>query len=258
MSIPTPVKGYDIREYVVETQQSSELIEIAYQTIPNRRLERHPEGDSGDYILVHQFTENRKGIMIADSNLPGKAGAEHARSICHQVLDLIRTRRYFDPCEALIKVAINEKQSDPFCSLLYVDVLNAGRGKAGVSMCSAGHFFPIVYSSSLRMDTGDYEYPKNRGPAIGLPIRKPKFPKTAALLRKDDYLVLFTDGITEAKDSENRELERHGLVGLIDSIISGGAQKPSQIVEEAMVALRICQDISKRSDDMSLAVIKIN
>ena len=68
-----------------------------------------------------------------------------------------------------------------------------------------------------------------------------------------DTLVMFTDGVTEAKDSTNNQFGTDRL----DNILSGVAEKSSQEIIEAIKAgITDFVGDTEQSDDITLLVLK--
>ena len=78
--------------------------------------------------------------------------------------------------------------------------------------------------------------------------------KEASLqLEPGDTLVMFTDGVTEAMNPENKEFG----TGQLMTILSGLAGKSSQqIIEVVKDAIKDFSDGAEQSDDITMLVVK--
>jgi len=68
-----------------------------------------------------------------------------------------------------------------------------------LDVCTGGNYLPVV----IRMDEGSIREVGKRGYPIGF-IAKPFFESEEITLRKGDKLLMFTDGIVEAKNRNNQ------------------------------------------------------
>jgi len=160
-----------------------------------------------------------------------------------------------DAMERLAKKNVAEGME--FCSLLYVDVMITKTGKGALSIYSAGHNFPILYSPIHGIDKKEYEYPKTNGVAIGLDLENPKYPAHTFIIERGDYIVLFTDGVTESRMGEKDDLERTGLVGFLDEAIKSGFTEPKKLVNLFLSTLNAFNNPEHHADDMTLMVARI-
>ena len=100
-----------------------------------------------------------------------------------------------------------------FVTLFYGVLFPDGR----VTYCNAGHNPPILASASSgvrRLETG--------GTVLGLFDGVP-YDEGSVTLLPDDYLVLFSDGISEAMNDAGEEFGDDRLVGCLDGVTKGEA-----------------------------------
>jgi len=94
-------------------------------------------------------------------------------------------------------------------------VLSLHRLTGRLAFTNAGHPPPMWYHSSENtwgfLEEGDPLARRGIGLPVGL-ISGTGYVQTIVSLRKSDFLVLYTDGITEATDDDGRELGRERLL----------------------------------------------
>ena len=116
-----------------------------------------------------------------------------------------------------------------------------------MSYCCAGHPAPIL----LRAD-GTTEYLDQRGPSIGASINIP-FSSEEKVLRKNDKLLFFTDGIYECCNPAGDFFGKDRLYVAVEKNRELPIQK---LVNEVFAtAQNFCQS-AKPDDDMSLLGIE--
>jgi sigma-B regulation protein RsbU (phosphoserine phosphatase) len=91
------------------------------------------------------------------------------------------------------------------------------------------------------------------GAAIGL-VEEAEFAEKTIELQKEDLLVLYTDGITEAVDLQNQEFGRERLTVLSRQIDTLSVK---EIVQEIREALEEFSEGKPLADDTTLVVCKV-
>jgi sigma-B regulation protein RsbU (phosphoserine phosphatase) len=81
------------------------------------------------------------------------------------------------------------------------------------------------------------------------------YPEHRITLRAGDRLVLFTDGITEAFDVENRA---YGEAALVEVIARAGAGSAADLVAAIFDSVAAFAGAAKQSDDITLSVLECN
>jgi sigma-B regulation protein RsbU (phosphoserine phosphatase) len=79
------------------------------------------------------------------------------------------------------------------------------------------------------------------------------YSQMAVRLGADDVLILYTDGITEARDPSGKELGQRGLLELARSLAIGS---PAQISRALMSGARVFRGGAPRRDDETLVVLR--
>ena len=72
-------------------------------------------------------------------------------------------------------------------------------------------------------------------------------------LKPDDFVFLYTDGVTEAM---NQEMEEFGLDRLIRALPTASAQTAGDVVRAIVSAVDAHSKGAPRSDDVTLLVVK--
>ena len=161
-------------------------------------------GVGGDCFDVLPFPTSAVAISIADvvgkgipaallmSNLQAAVRAFASETLAPEAL-----------CARVNRVLCGNIADGHFISFFYC-VLTPGTGR--VTYSNAGHCQPLL----IRGD-GRFERLDAGGPVLGVIPEAPYEPGSVAL-EKGDRLVLYTDGITEARDEEDEEFGEARLV----------------------------------------------
>jgi sigma-B regulation protein RsbU (phosphoserine phosphatase) len=121
--------------------------------------------------------------------------------------------------------------------------LEVSRGR--LTVCVAGHPPPFV----LRAD-GSVETLGEPGSLLGV-FPDPTLLDVATSLRAGDAIVLYTDGITDARVGE----QQFGVDRLRDTLASAASGSPDDIVERVMDTV-VAFTSNDLSDDIALVVVR--
>src|SRR5713226_3179896 len=179
--------------------------EISGMNVPARQV-------SGDYFDYIKIDEERLGVAIADVSGKG-VPASLIMAICRSVL---RSQAAQNPSPADVLQKVNRQlypdiKEDMFISMAYLILDHVHNG---VVLSRAGHDAPLLYKSSSQTVTPL----KPPGMVLGIDsgnVFDRLTTDVAVPLERDDCLVLYTDGVTEAIDTEGDEF---GVERMIQSV----------------------------------------
>lgn len=127
-------------------------------------------------------------------------------------------------------------------------------GKCLCELSSAGHPYPIFYSSEtdeMIQITHD-EYQEQYG-ALGIRDMDVSFPNVDLTISEGDVLVLFTDGVTEAQNENGEEFGTERL----SKIIYKNRKKNARQIQDAIVkSLKEYTTGLSRTDDITFIVLR--
>jgi sigma-B regulation protein RsbU (phosphoserine phosphatase) len=217
--------------------------EIAGLNIPAR----HVSGDYFDYLTVD---EDRLGVAIADVSGKG-VPASIIMAICRSVL---RSQAAGNPSPADVLQKVNRQiypdiKEDMFISMAYL-ILDHVRGT--VTLSRAGHDAPILFDHATRSATPV----KPPGMVVGIDSGSvfDRITGDFALeLRRDDCLLLYTDGVTEALDANGDEF---GPERMIESVKASAPEGASAIISGLIDELRSFVGSQPQNDDITLIAIR--
>jgi phosphoserine phosphatase RsbU/P len=220
-----------------------EGFEISGLNIPAR----HVSGDYFDYIKVD---DDRLGVAIADVSGKG-VPASIIMAICRSVL---RSQATGNPSPADVLQKVNRQlypdiKEDMFISMAYV-VLDHVRKT--VTLCRAGHDAPLHYEHRTQTITPL----KPPGMVVGIDSGS-VFDRITSdfvlTLEKDDCLLLYTDGVTEALDANGDEF---GFDRMIECVRASAASGAPAIIGRIIDELRNFVGSQPQNDDITLIAIR--
>jgi serine phosphatase RsbU (regulator of sigma subunit) len=204
----------------------------------------------GDYLDIFQLPSGRVGIVVADVSGHGFPGA--------LIMVMVRTAfrllaPSLSPHDTILEVnryVTTNIKKRMFVSALYA-VLDPGTGLLEVINC--GQNPPVLVSRS-----GGARVVPASGLAMGLnggglferELRLQQIP-----VEVGEQLLLYTDGVPEAKNASNEDLGDDALLAIAKNTCEGSAQDLVDAVAEAIVEHR---GASAQSDDITIVAFKRN
>jgi sigma-B regulation protein RsbU (phosphoserine phosphatase) len=217
--------------------------EISGINVPARQV-------SGDYFDYIKVDEERLGVAIADVSGKG-VPASLIMAICRSVL---RSQAAQNPSPADVLRKVNRQlypdiKEDMFISMAYL-ILDHARN--GVTLARAGHDAPLLYKRASQTVTAL----KPPGMVVGIDSGNVfdritgDFPVP---LERDDCLVLYTDGVTEALDTDGNEF---GVERTIQSVRASADNGAQAIIARLIDDLRNFVGSHPQNDDITLIAIR--
>src|SRR6266404_161405 len=205
---------------------------------------------SGDYFDYIRVDDERLGVAIADVSGKG-VPASLIMAICRSVLRAEAARNP-SPADVLRKVnrqLYPDIKENMFISMAY---LILGHQQDGVMLSRAGHDAPLLYKSSAQTVTPV----KSPGMVVGIDSGNVFDRLTADFairLERDDCLVLYTDGVTEALNTEGDEF---GLERTIQAVRASASNGAPAIVKKLIGDVRNFTGSHPQNDDITLIAIR--
>jgi serine phosphatase RsbU (regulator of sigma subunit) len=203
----------------------------------------------GDYFDFFEYP-NRLGVVIGDVSGKGAAAAFHMAEMKGIIESY--SRIYHSPRDVLIHAnaaLFRSIESTVFVSLIYAQI---DYKRQEMLYSRAGHC-PIIFVRSN-------EPPRILQPdgiALGLDdgqLFDKVITEDRIQLQKEDVLVFYTDGVTEAMNEHLREFEESRLMELASSLEGKNSQEILQTIEDAV---RRFVGSAKSHDDYTVVVLKM-
>ncbi len=208
--------------------------EISGINIPARQV-------SGDYFDYLKVDDGHFGIVIADVSGKG-VPASLIMAMCRSVL---RSQAPTNPSPADVLRKVNRQlfpdmKEDMFISMAYLILEHQG---GQLSLARAGHDAPLLYTAQ------DRKVVKVNPPGMALGVDSgsvfDRLTRNFTVnLAKDDCLILYTDGVTEALDSNSMEF---GMDRMIQAVQTSAPEGRPAIVKRLTDDLRNFAGCSHRT-----------
>jgi CHASE3 domain sensor protein len=198
---------------------------------------------AGDWYDVVRVDEERAVVLVVDVSGHGEEAGLRALWLKHLLVPALRMG--LEPGDALTWVSRELGDTEEWfatCVLIEVDTSN-GR----CLYANAGHPPPLLFGPD------GVEELDVTGPLLG-PLPRQRWATGQASLDADHLLVVFTDGIVEARDESGDEF---GDERLVDSLRSARAMKPDALTEHVMDCVHTFGS-ERLADDATLAVISFS
>ncbi len=207
----------------------------------------------GDLYDVFEIDDHRTGLAIADVSGKG-ISASILMAICQTNLRHV-SKQEDKPSEVLKTVnrlMQSSMRTDMFITVVYAII---DQEKDIITFARAGHELPLFYH---RTDdpSQSTETVKSNGMALGM-VPPDVFDVTiedkTVPFRKDDVLILYTDGVTE---SVNEKGEEYSEKRLTEVLRKQGSRKARVILNQIVKDVHAFSDKTKQSDDLTLVTVK--
>lgn len=203
----------------------------------------------GDYYDFFTLDERRLGILIGDVSGKGMSAAFYI-TLAKGVI-VSQVRRFNSPSDVLQQVndlLYGVMERGKFVSMIY-GILDTETNE--FSYANAGHNPLIV----RRNASGKSEMIQTRGMAIGLDSGKifgGVVQTHSVQLETDDIVVLYTDGVTEARNREGGEYSDERLLSAIET----SAPNAEGIIDTVLGTIRKFVGRAPQNDDITLIAIQ--
>ncbi|HDT15764.1 MAG TPA: HAMP domain-containing protein, partial [Firmicutes bacterium] len=215
-------------------------------------LYRSAKEVGGDYYDIMRVTPNNIGVMVADvagKGVPGSLVMTITRTVVRLVAQGNKSAR-----NVLVKVnnfVKDDMKKGMFVTAFYL-VLDSLNRK--INFASAGHDPLLLY----RAKEGKVYWIKPKGFPLGISLPDDSlFGKVmveeSLKLRKDDLLLVYTDGITEAM---NMKREQFGEKRFIEAVKKYGKFSAKEFIERLDNEIKEFTEGYLQNDDITIVAIK--
>jgi len=251
-------QAFDSYREMVSLHQELEVARSIQQSIlPKRRLER-PEVDigwrvrtakevGGDFYDFFELSHDHIGIAIADVSGKGVPGALFM-AITRTLLRA-EARQVFRPARTLARLnaqLARDNEATTFVTLFF-GVLDLSSGR--FVYANAGHLPPLLMSPEGEV----YELPNTGGLPVGM-IAGSRYVEHQTRLQPGSSLFLYTDGLTEAFDSEGNQFGDDRLLELFSG--AAAAADTDALLDRVLAAVSGHIGRASQSDDWTCVLLR--
>ena len=198
----------------------------------------------GDLLDFIQIDENKFGIAVGDVAGKGLSAALLMAKLQSTIRALVYDFLSLESLGNKLNMIFHrDSPSKIFASLIYAEI-NSESGV--VNFINAGHYPPIIARKER------VEQLEKDAPALGL-IKEAAFNKQLVSLDQNDFMIIYSDGLTEAK---NESGEFFGETKLIELLKSRQDMTSQQLGEMILSVVDSFMGKIPAHDDLTLAVLK--
>jgi len=204
----------------------------------------------GDYFDFVDFSNGLHGLAIADVAGHGVSASLHMASVQALLRTLVPINK--SPAEVMRqvhKLFIHNIRFETFVTF-FIGAFDSSTNK--LTYCNAGHQPPLVFRQT-RSKEESVVMLRPTGAAIGL-VEEAIFGEKTIDLQKGDLLVLYTDGVTEAMNTDNQEFGRERLETLIQQVEGLPVQ---EVIQKIRLSLEEFSEGKPLTDDTTIVISKI-
>lgn len=204
----------------------------------------------GDYYDTYRINENKIAVIISDVSGKGTSAAFHMsqmKGVFHSLSQLDKSPKDF---------LVSANRALSLCldrtSFITTSYFIINKAEKTVEFARAGHCPTLYYNKS----SNETSFFQNKGLGLGI-LRNDGFENYIQInsfqYKKDDIIVLYTDGITEAKNEKGEEF---GYDRLRDLVKENSMIEPQQLQRKLIEALYQFSGTTAIDDDYTTLIIK--
>jgi sigma-B regulation protein RsbU (phosphoserine phosphatase) len=200
----------------------------------------------GDFYDFFRIDDDRIGFVIAD--VSGKGIPAAIFMAVSRTLIRATGIRGNSPAECLRyanELLVKESVDCMFVTVFY-GIYNILTGE--IAYCNAGHNPPYI----LKQDGQMKALPISKDPMVGA-VDGIEYHEEKTQLEVGDSLIMFTDGVTEALNTDMKEF---GEQRLEDTLRNMGDKNSQQVIDAISVDVKAFVGEAEQSDDITMLVIK--
>ncbi|MGI8756777.1 MAG: SpoIIE family protein phosphatase [Acidimicrobiales bacterium] len=201
----------------------------------------------GDFYDVMELAPGTWGVVVGDVCGRGPDAAALTGLVRHSVRSaVVHEKRPAEVLRHTNTAVLDQIDDDRFCTAAFLCVTapaSAGQG-VQVAASSAGHPRPVL----VRAD-GDAEAIECAGTLLGV-VADPALTDVVVTLRPGDAVVLYTDGVTEAR-REGELFDECRLLAALTELAGEPAEAMANGLHDAVCAYR-----DGTSDDIAIVVVQ--
>jgi serine phosphatase RsbU (regulator of sigma subunit) len=197
----------------------------------------------GDFYSAWPLAEGRLALLVGDVSGKGVEAAGTTAMVRYMAEALSQSR--CEPVEVVSELngLLHQRLPDGGLVTLVLAVIDTAGGTLG--WCSAGHPPPVLIDAA-----GGQTMLEGPGPPCGA-FDGATFPGHRAPFGEGDQLVLYTDGIIEAR----RQGREFGEEGLLEALRDAAGEDPAQLARSVYAAARTWCG-GRLADDVAIAVAR--
>jgi serine phosphatase RsbU (regulator of sigma subunit) len=243
-----------LRELAIGRKMQRSMLPQQVPQVPGWHFAAHYDtawqvgGDFYDFISLNEAVNGQSEICLVIADVTGKGVPAALYMAVARTLIRAETGKGQSPAQVLRRVnelILNDNRSPLFLSVLQA-MLDVKTGD--VVYASAGHNPPLCFRES----SGQVEELPAHGTLLGAFVDV-SFSEERTLLEPGDTLILYTDGVSEARDAEGNFF---GDRRLKSAVAAAGDCPVEEMVQALVTAVNEFTGSMPQADDMTIVAVK--
>ena len=227
------------------------FVSLEAPAVPGYEVASHYEAArevGGDFFDLFRLRRRGRPLSVVIADVTGKGIAAallmaFSRPLLHAAID--HTQGPAAALERTNNILVEERRSSLFITAL-VARLDVRTGH--LCIANAGHEPPLL----VRADGSPISILPGSGPLLGA-FRRIELPETGADLAPGDMVVLYTDGVTDARSPDGERFDEWRLMDVLESARGGTAAEVVGAISGAVGAFQGCDEVA---DDITVVAIR--
>lgn len=213
-----------------------------FDIFASMKAAREVGGDFYDFFLID---EKRLGFVIADVSDKGIPAALFMMAAKTQLRNYMQTGMGLSQSIASANYQLCQENDAQMFVTVFAGVLDFSTGQ--VAYVNAGHNPPLLYHD------GQWSWLRNRSGLVLGAFEEARYREFSVSLDKDDIMLLYTDGITEAADCEQRLFGEERLLELVGD---KDVLRPKDLVDAVCAGVERFANGAEQADDVTVLVLE--
>ena len=201
-------------------------------------------GDFYDFCLTDA---GHLMFLVADVSGKGIPGALFMMRAKTTIRNLAESGKDIDEVFTEANKRLCENNEAEMFVTAWMGLLDTETGR--LQYVNAGHNPPLV-----RHGNGKFEYLRTKPNFILAGMESTRYKKYELQLEKDDEIFVYTDGVTEAADTENRMYGEERLA----AVLSASHKTPEELCKKVRADIETFTRGAEQSDDITMLCVKRN
>ncbi len=200
----------------------------------------------GDLYDIFRFGHRGVGIAIGDVSGKGAPGAILMALVYAGFKSLLKEIWEVSEIIARLNNLLAESTTEGYYSTFFFSVYRENTRE--LTYCNAGHNPPMLLHADRSI-----EYLTEGGTVLGF-LPNQEYVQKTITLQPGDYLIMYTDGITEIRNSQGEEF---GEARLEDILKTHYGKSPKELKSEIIMAIRRFSGKMVFEDDVTLIIMQL-
>ena len=214
-------------------------VDISFYNIPSRIV-------GGDFLDIFRLKENKLGISIGDVSGKGAPASIMMAMLYAGFRSLLQEIYPVVEVVARLNNLLAETTTEGYFVTFFFGIYDIVTRK--LTYTNAGHNPPIILNKE-----GEVRRLKVGGPILGF-IKDQEYRQDSVQLEKGEYLIIFTDGVTEIKNNRGEEFGDNRLIQFFEKRYG---EKPNMLRNSLFKEIKKFSAIEELDDDVTFGIVYV-